>query len=141
MKMKNIEVEKFAEFLMGIELKSSESRLRTRFVKSVLAERMNLIREEHTDLIKEFARFDNDGNPMVVKVDGQDAYDVPDRKAFNKEYNALMYEEFIIDETEERKEMLLSIKDVILNIDMTFKGREAMEYDRWCEIVEEIQYE
>lgn len=141
MKMKNQEVEYFADFLMSFELKGSHSRIRTRFVKQVLAERVSLVKDEHADLIREYARFDDEGKPIVIKIGDQDAYDVPDRVSFNKEYFMLLNEDFVIDETEERKEMLLLIKDIILNCDKTFKGREALEYDRWCEIVEEIQYE
>lgn len=141
MKMKNEEVEDFAKFLMSLELPSFESRLRTRFVKRVLAERVALVQEEHAELIREFARFDEDGNPIIVKDGDKQMYDVPDRATFNKEYFKLLNEDFVIDETEERKEMLLLVKDIILNCDKTFKGREALEYDRWCEIVEEIKYE
>lgn len=141
MKMKNEEVELFANFLMSLEMKGYESNLRTRFVKNVLAERAAMIKEEHAELIRQYARFDEEGNPIIVTIGDNRAYDVPDRVAFNKEYFMLLNEEFIIDETEERKKLLLLIKDIILNCDKTFKGREALEYDRWCEIVEEIGYE
>lgn len=140
MKLLNIEVEPFANFLMGIELIGKQSRLRTRFAK-MLMEQVRMIDEEHQELIRQFAKFDEDGKPYIVQINGKDAYDVPDRESFNREYNLLLSEEFIIDQTEERKEMLLFIKDIILNCEKTFKGREALEYDRWCEIVEEVNYE
>ncbi|MGG4105145.1 hypothetical protein AAXB25_14610 [Paenibacillus lautus] len=139
--MKNDEVEAFAGFLMSLELPSYESRFRTRFVKHILAERAELVKEEHAELIREYARFDEKGSPIIIQDGDKQMYDVPDRAAFNKEYFKLLNEDFIIDETEERKEMLLLIKEIILNCDKTFKGREALEYDRWCEIVEEIKYE
>jgi len=139
-KMKNYEVEAFANFLMSLELIGRESRFRTRFVR-LLMERVKLIREEHAELIRQFARFDESGNPIIVKINGVDAYDVPNKKAFDKEYSSLMNEDFIIEENEERKEMLLTVRDAILNCQKTFSGREAMEYDRWCEIVEEINYD
>ncbi|EJW14016.1 hypothetical protein PAV_141p01220 (plasmid) [Paenibacillus alvei DSM 29] len=140
MRMKNEEVQHFANFLMTFELKGRESRMRTRFVK-LLAERVELVNEEHKELIRQYARFDENGEPIIVEIDGQKAYDVPDRTAFNKEYFLLLNEDFVIEENEERKEMLLFIKDVILNCDKTFKGREALEYDRWCDIADEIKYE
>lgn len=140
MRMMNGEVEPFINFLMSFELVGRDSRMRTRFVK-LLAERASLIKDEHAELIRQFAKFDENGDPYIVEIDGQKAYDVPDRVAFNKEYHLLLCEEFVIEENEERKEMLLFIKDVILNCEKTFKGREALEYDRWCEIVEEIKYE
>lgn len=140
MKIKNGEIEAFANFLMKLELKGRESRLRTRFVK-LLMERVELVTEEHRDLIRQFARFHENGEPVIIEEGGVRMYDVPDRVTFNREYAMLLNEDFIIEENEERKEMLLFIKELILNCDMTFKGREALEYDNWCEIVEEINYE
>lgn len=139
MKIKNGEIEAFANLLMSFELKGRESRLRTRFVK-LLMERANLVREEHTELIRQFARFHENGEPVIIEVNGQRMYDVPDKEGFNKEYALLLNEDFIIEENEERKEMLLFIQELILNCEKTFKDREALEYDRWCEIVEEINY-
>ncbi|WP_256719463.1 hypothetical protein [Paenibacillus odorifer] len=138
--MKNEEVQDFAKFLMSFELKGRESRLRTRFVK-ILGERATLIEEDHNELIRQFATFNEKGEPNIVEINGRKAYDVPDRAAFNKEYFLLLHEDFVIDENEERKELLLFIKDIILNCEKTFKGGEALEYDRWCDIVEEIKYE
>lgn len=140
MKIKNGELEDFAKFLMSFELIGRESRLRTRLVK-LLMEKFELVTEEHKDLIRQFARFDENGEPYIIEVDGQRMYDVPDRAAFNKEYFLLMNEDTIIEENEERKEMLLFIKELILNCGKAFKGKEALEYDNWCEIVEEIKYE
>jgi hypothetical protein len=140
MRIKNIEIEPFIKFLMSFELKGRESRLRTRFAK-LLMERLKLINEENMDLIRQFGNKDENGNIKIVERDGKRYYDVVDKDAYNREYFILMNEDFVIDETEERKEMLLFIKELILNCDMTFKDEEALEYDRWCEIVEEINYE
>lgn len=140
MKIKNSEVEPFANFLMSFELVGRESRMRTRFVK-ILMERVALIREEHAELIRQFARFHENGEPIIVENEhGQKMYDVPDKVSFNREYALLLNEDFVIEENEEKKEMLLFIKELILNCDKTFKGREALEYDIWCDIVEEINY-
>ncbi len=51
-----------------------------------------------------------------------------------------MSEEWIIEKNEERKDMLLTLKDAVLNLDIVLKGKKAMEYDRWCEIAESIKY-
>lgn len=140
MKLKNVEVEALIGFLMKMELKGRDSRMRTRFVK-LLMERQNLIEQEHQDLIKQFSVIGEDGNPKTIEKDGKHFYDVQDKVGFNREYYMLLQEEYIIEETEERKEMLLLLKDVILNCEMTFMGGEALEYDRWCDIVEEIKYD
>jgi hypothetical protein len=140
MRLRNVEVESLIKFLMELELKGRDSRLRTRFVK-LLMERQTLIDEEHQQLVKQYSSKDKDGNPNIVVKDGKQFYDVEDKVGFNREYYILLNEEYIIEETEERKEMLLLIKDIILNCEKTFMGGEALEYDRWCEIVEEIKYE
>ena len=49
-----------------------------------------------------------------------------------------MLEEWVIELSEENKDMLLTLKDSILNLDIILKGKEAMQYDRWCEILEFI---
>lgn len=140
MKIKNIEIEKFVEFIMSLELKGRESRLRTRFAR-LLVKRQSMVQEEHLDLIKQFANKDTSGEPVILtSPNGLKYYDIPERVTFNREYALLMNENFIIAEDEERKEMFLLLKDVILNCDKTFKDEEALMYDRWCEIVEEINY-
>jgi hypothetical protein len=140
MRIKNIEVEPLITFLMEMELKGRDSRFRTRFVK-LLMERQTLIEGEHKDLIKQFSSIGEDGQPNTIEQNGKSFYDVQDKVGFNKEYFMLMNEDFIIEETEERKEMLILLKDVILNCEMTFMGGEALKYDRWCDIFEEIKYD
>lgn len=140
MKMKNAEVEPLVEFLMSLELKGKQSRLRTRFVK-LLAEQVQVIQDEHAELIKQYASFNDDGKPNIVEVNGVQMYDVKERNEFNKEYGLLLSEDYIVEQTESIKEMLLLVKDIILDCDMTFSGREALQYDRFCEIAEEINYE
>lgn len=140
MKIKNGDVDAFADFLLSFDLGGRESRMRTRFHR-LLMERKSLIKEEHAELIRQFAKFDDKGEPYVVEFQGKQAYDITDRIGFNREFFLLMNEDFIIEENEERKEMLMLIKDIILNCQKTFSGRDALEYDNWCEIVEEIKYE
>lgn len=141
MNIKNIELEPFINFIMGLELKGRESRLRTRFAK-LLMKRLELVNSEHADLIKQYSKTDENGTPKIIeRQDGTKVFDVIDKTSFNREYALLMNEHFIIDENQERKEMLLLIKQLILECDKTFKDGEALEYDRWCEIVENINYE
>lgn len=139
MRIRNHEIKRFMNFLMELELRGRESRLRTRFVK-LLAERQKLVEDEHYQLIVQHSNLDENNKPLIVERDGQTMYDVQDIVSFNRDYHILLNEEFIIDETEERKEMLLLIKDVILNCEKTFKGEEAILYDRMCDIVEKINY-
>lgn len=140
MRMKNIEVEPLVEFIMKFELKGKESRMRTRFAR-LLSERIQMVNEEHQQLLKNYSNLDEDGNVIVLEREGKSFYDVVDKQKFSREYFLLMNEDYVIDLNEERKEMLILVKELILDCEMTFKYEEALQYDRWCEIVEQIEYD
>lgn len=140
MKIKNYELKGFMGFLMSFELNARDSRLRTRFVR-LLNEYANRLDEEHNDLIKIHSNLDEDGNPIIIEDDVSKRYDITDKKLFNVDYNKLLAEDNVILITEERKEMFNFVKSVILDCDKTFKGEEAFMYDRFCEIVEEVEIE
>ena len=140
MKIKNVMIEPLMNFLMKFELKGKESRLRTRFVK-LLNEHQNQLQNDNYELIKEYANLDEQGEPKQIQRGEKFHYDInaEKRSEYNNEYILLMEEHCIIDENESHKELLLFIKELILNCDMTFKGREAMEYDLYCEVFESIE--
>lgn len=138
--MFNIEVEPFINFLMELELPAKQSRMRTRLCKLGI-ERMNLIAEERMDIIKRYANLDENGEINKIEgSNGQLIWDVQDKDAYNNDYRELMIEEWVVELNEENKDMLLTLKDFILNLDIMLKGKEAMQYHRWCEIVEDIEY-
>lgn len=140
MKMFNIEVEPFINFLMELELPAKQSRMRTRFCKLGI-ERLKLIAEERMDIIKRYANLDENGEIKQIKnSEGILLWDVQDKDAYNNDYKELMIEEWVVELSEENKDMLLTLKDSVLNLDVILKGKEAMQYDRWCEIVETIKY-
>lgn len=142
MKLFNIELEAFAEFLLSLELGGRESRMRTRFMK-ILQEQMTVINEEYQLLVQQFTRKDENGEPILIELEGgRKIYDIPDESKPNlqSDYQMLLMEEFIIDETEERQLMLETVRDAVLDCNLKFKGKEAMKYDRFCEIVESIEY-
>lgn len=134
-RMYNVEIEQFANFLLGLNLKGKESRMRTRFIKT-LQERMALVKEEHLDLIKQYSEKDENGEPKIIEKDGQQVYDVQDMEAFNKEYNELMLEELVVEETVANKDVLNAVRNAVLNCDQEFSGQDALVFDRFCEIVE-----
>jgi hypothetical protein len=136
MKMRNYEVEGFIGFLMGQELSGKKSRARTKFAK-LATEHMKEVEEGRMQLIKEYSNLDENGQPKTIeKENGQSSYDIKDMTAFVKEYDVLMNENFIIEETESNKEMLEIVKDAVLETEQTFKGSDALVYERYCEIVE-----
>jgi hypothetical protein len=141
MKIYNYEINRLYDFLLQEELVGKKSRMRTRFCKMLL-ERMQQISDEHQKLILEFAELDENGNPKTEPTsDGkQRKYVMRDFDAFSREYDILMREEFVIEETEERKDMLLTVADIVLNSNQTFSGQDAIFYDRFCEVFENLSY-
>lgn len=136
MKLYNHELEAFIAFLYKLKIVDYRSRMRTRFIK-LLAEYFNRFKEDYMELISEHSRLDGQGNPEIIQEDGVEKYDIIDRAAFAKAYQELFEEEIIIEETEERKKMLLSVRDSVLNCGIAFEGEEQFAYDRWCELLEE----
>lgn len=137
--IKNYEVEKFGKFLYDLTLKTTPSRIRSRFVK-ILQSQIDLINEERQQLINEYAVKDDEGN-IIYKSDPEDNLEklkIGNTIEYNEEVFKLMNEDFIIEETESKVEMLSQIKDIVLNCDLELSGNAAMEFDRWCEIVEDI---
>lgn len=142
MNLKNAEIERFSDFILDFELKGKDNRLRTRFVK-LLMKRQEMIQQEHFELLKEYAELDENGELQKEKSSFSDQYiyKMRDKEEFQRQYFLLMNEEFFIEETKDREEMMKLIKEIILNCDKTFKGEEALIYDRWCDVAETIEFE
>ncbi|MBW7474072.1 hypothetical protein K0T92_04905 [Paenibacillus oenotherae] len=136
MKLYNHELEAFIAFLYKLKIVDYRSRMRTRFMK-LLAEYFNRFKEDYMALIQEHAHLDEEGKPRTIQEDGIEKYDIIDRAAFVKAYQELIEEEIIIEETEERKSMLLSVKESVLHCGIAFEGEEQFAYDRWCQLLEE----
>jgi len=62
-RMKNHEIDKFGEFLLSLPLKGKESRMRTRFIK-LLQERALVVQQEQMEVISEYVKKDENGNPL-----------------------------------------------------------------------------
>lgn len=135
--LKNYEIEKFGVFLYGLGLKGKQSRMRTRFVK-ILNDHLMLMNEERQQLLEDYAKKDEQGEYVKEEHEGQQVFILDDAEGYNLEMMKLMKEEFIYEETQERLDMLLEIKEVVLNCDVEFSGNEAILYDKWCEAVEDI---
>ena len=82
------------------------------------------------------AKDENGKSVSYVNQNNQQVYDIADMENFNKEYNELMREDFIIEVNESNKEMITIVRDAVLECDMEFSGQEALAFDRFCEIVE-----
>lgn len=137
MKLYNFEIGPFCSFLYKLKLIDVQSRMRTRFIR-LLAEYQKRYEEEYLELVKEHARLDPEGNPRWIEEDGRKKYDIVDSESFRTAFERLALEEVSIDETEERRNMLVSVRDSVLRCQLAFEGDDQLAYDRWCEIVEGI---
>ena len=136
MKIKNSYIEDFATFILSFRLKSTENRMRNRFVK-VLQSHMKLLQEEHKELLEEYCKKDANGNFNTINKDGKSFYDIDDVKGFQVEFDILMQENFVIPNNESNQQMIKTVKDIILNCDKEFSGQEALIYEAYCEMFEE----
>lgn len=146
MKLKNGEIDVLIEFLYNMNLRRKESRMRTRMIK-LLAERYKDVIEEKNEIYERYAKKDEDDNIMFDPNTKQIIFkdEESEQKAL-EEYLELMNEDCVIDQTEERKDMLITVRDAVLNYDddeyfKDMRGEKAVIYDRICEIVEQINYE
>ncbi|MGG0793844.1 hypothetical protein ABE137_07535 [Brevibacillus laterosporus] len=140
MKLANYELPTLYKILYELELTGKQSRMRTRFCK-VLGARINETEEEKDKLIRQYAKYDENEQIVTQKnEDGKDLIILKDVATFNRELDILMREDFILDETEERKEMLLTVSDILLNIDTPFSKEDAHFYDRFCEVFENLSF-
>lgn len=139
-KIKVSQIKEFAEFLLSLELRGRESRMRTRLIKQLDQKLKDVQQEFQEHILKEYCNLDDDGNPKTKEVNGQYYWDIKDgcQEDFNREYRELWNEEYII-EGENNREMLLTVKDAVLNCDQLFSGQEALKYDEYCELVEAIE--
>jgi hypothetical protein len=136
MKIKNGDIEDFATFLLSFKLKGTENRMRNRLVRK-LQEHLNVIQDEHKDLLDEYCKKDEEGNFQTTIKDGKKIYDIDDVLSFQSEFQKLMNEEFILLNDESNEQMFSTVKDIVLNCDKEFSGKEALEYEIYCEILEE----
>lgn len=137
MKIKNSEVEEFATFLLSLRLKGVENRMRNRLIK-VIQNHLKLIQEEHKELLDEYCKKDNDGEFKTITKEGRTFYDIDDVKGFQIEFDLLMKECLVIPNDQANLNMLLKVKDIILNCDQEFSGNDALKYEDYCEMFEEI---
>lgn len=153
-KIKNKYVLGLASWLNDLQLYGKESRERTRFV-SVLSERLAETDKFRNSMVEKYVEKGEDGKSKTkVGDDGVEVWDIKAEELpkFEKEYNELMDEDFVLDVLDGNKEKTKVVKDIVLNTDYKFgpkegdsvqekmaKIRQAAEYDKWCEAFEAVE--
>jgi hypothetical protein len=138
MKLKNYEIDAFTKLLYDMKLKGKESRMRTRLVKQLDEYSRGVIAVERSELIAQYAEKDEQGQIVLNEDKTQAILSEDTIPEFNAEYSILMNEQYVIEENETNKEMLLNVAQSVLNCDIELSGNEAIMYDNWCEGLEEL---
>lgn len=103
--------------------KKEKSIHRMRVVKA-LEEKSKQLSEELNELVKEFAKLDDDGE-VVYLDDGQPA--IKDKRGFNKAQNKLLEEEFVLDDAN-LKSALNTVKKLVNDYGKELKGDDAVAH-------------
>jgi hypothetical protein len=143
MRLPNYLVTPFVEFLHSLELPFRQSRLRTKMIK-VAQKQLREIEEGRQELLEKYGDKDKEGQLVKEKLeDGTSRIPMSEEsaKGFQKDYRELMQEDWILDENESNKDMLLAIKDIILNYDGVVQGELATQLDMFAEVFENLSYE
>ena len=135
MKIANGNVEPALLFLKEMELDNKSSRMRSKFVRMGVKYIQDDLNEQKKEVIEKYAQHDDEGN---VKTNDEGTgilfKDV-------KPYLDLMDEEWIVDESESNKDMLISVRDSLLSYEGKLSGDEAELYLDLCEAFEALTYE
>lgn len=138
--IKNYELKPIGDFLYGLSLKGKDSRMRSRFV-ALLEQQLNLINKERNLLLEDYGQKDEEGKLKTdTDENGQSFIVLEDSSGFNSEVAKLMNEDFIVETTPDKVEMLKSVQRVVLDCDIEFSGVEAVRYNRFCDILEAIVF-
>jgi hypothetical protein len=135
MKLKNFTIEALSSVLDQLKLSGKHSRMRTKFRKQLIIHLNEYIDVGNSQLIEEYVN--RDENENMVFVD-EEKTRVSVKEEYYKEYTSLMNEEFIIENNESNKDMLLTIAEIILNAEYELSGELADMYDIWCEEFENV---
>ncbi len=139
LKIKAGQLREFSDFLMTLELAGYEGRMRTRLVKK-LDKKLKEYNEEYREILAKHCHLDDEGNPRTKKKDGLLIYDLKEenKEEFDKDYLELWSEEYIVSQENDQK-VLSSVRDSVLDCEIKFSGKDALLYDFWCELVENME--
>lgn len=134
MKIKNKDILNTHKILFDLELKGKSSRLRSRFNRLLQQHYNNVIHPEETELRKQYAIKDEQGE-IIYDKNGNFKASVD----YINEMDSLMEEYFHIDLNEANKEMLLSIAKLFLDENLiVVSGELAETYDIVCSQFEHV---
>ncbi|MFI3605667.1 DUF1617 family protein [Vagococcus fluvialis] len=123
--LKNKQLVSIINFLNKLELKTKESRSRSK-LSNLFTEKLEELQRDEKDLLVRFSNKDGEGNPVMI---GQN-YDIPQEteNEWIEERTALLNETISVD-CSELKVHTERLTSVLNELDMILKDEDAIAYD------------
>lgn len=119
--MKNRDLAKAINFLNSLNLKGKDSRSRSKFIR-LLEKYFEELKDDELELLREFNLLDENGN---IKQDTDDTESI---RLFNIEQEKL-YSEKVVINCEDIIDRMITLKEVLENLDTELSGDDAYIYD------------
>lgn len=152
LKIQNVQLTPLASWLNELSLSGKLSRTRTRFVNS-LVEKIAAFDTDKRALLDKYVNKEENGTWKKVVDNDVEKWDISPEKIgdFDKEIVELSNEKIAIDVLDSNREIIATIKDLVLNTEYVFgpregdsaqekvaKLRQAGDYNVWCEAFENV---
>ncbi|WP_288395346.1 DUF1617 family protein [uncultured Vagococcus sp.] len=123
--LKNKQLVSIINFLNKLELKTKESRSRSK-LSNLFTEKLEELQKDEKELLVRFSKKDDDGNPVMI---GQN-FDIPQdtENEWIEERTALLNETISVD-CSELKVHTERLTSVLIDLDMILKDEDAIAYD------------
>lgn len=126
--MKNRDLAKAINFLNNLNLKGKDSRSRSKFIR-LLEKYFEELKDDEIELLREFDLLDENGN---IK---QDTDNTDSIRLFNIEQEKL-YSEKVVINCEDIIDRMITLKEVLENLDTELSGDDAYIYDYLLDEIE-----
>lgn len=126
--MKNRDLAKAINFLNSLNLKGKDSRSRSKFIR-LLEKYFEELKDDEIELLREFDLLDENGN---IK---QDTDNTDSIRLFNIEQEKL-YSEKVVINCEDIIDRMITLKEVLENLDTELSGDDAYIYDYLLDEIE-----
>jgi hypothetical protein len=123
-----------------ITLKPALSRARNRFYNLCLSD-WTQFEKDRNEIIMHYVPKDDEGNP--IWSDGKEGFFNPSdisedqKEKFDADVQSLLDEDFIFEDNEKNQSVIVALKIILRDIDITFKSpEEELFYDEFCNLLD-----
>ena len=129
-KIQNIYLVHVFNLMHGLKLKGEYSRARSKF-KKLLERKMKEYQEEMDEVVRQYAKLDDDGNPIVT----DEKYTILDVKGYQKEL-AEVQEEYAVIDYSEFTSQISTVEAILNSLEDELEGDIAEAYDHLLDAFE-----